>query len=194
MTTTIHRVNRVTLGVVGALLLLGGAVAILAGTGVFGTDLARERILSGRTDDFVESNPWFWPVIAVGSALLAERALRWLISQFRSNRLRTLEFPAPTRDGPAGRTRLRAEAACDAIEKDIESYLGVSRARARFSGPPAASRLTLLVTIEGRAHPGEIRREVLDEALPRLRAMLGGLAPATELELVIPSKTQRVLR
>lgn len=181
------RINRLVLGIVGSLMVIAGAGGLLAGTSRFGAALARETVLSGRTDD-VARNSWFWPVTGVGAAFIGFLALRWLVLQFRTNRLGVL-----TLDSASGRTTIHTDAICDALEREIGAYLGVSRVKARFAADRHGNLLTLVVTIDGPVSPDKIRQEIVNRALARLRSTLREATPPVELEFVLPRTTHRAL-
>lgn len=183
------RTNRVVLGFVGSLLLLSGIVGLLAGTGQFGSSLSRDPVLSDRADDLTR-NSWFWPAAGIAAAVVGLLALRWLALQFRTNRLRILKLDTRI---SSGRTTVRPDAIANALEREIEAYFGVSRARARFSSDRHGHQLTLIVTVEGPVAPNKIRRDIAERALTRLRSTLREATPPTELELIIPAKAHRIL-
>jgi hypothetical protein len=184
------RANRVIIGLIGLILLLAGVAGLLAGFGVFGSTLKNEAVLSGRVDRFTE-RAWFWPTLAALTAIIALLALWWLIAQLRTDRLRGIDLRPSGRDG---QTYLRGDAITDAIEKEVESYRGVSRTRARLSGTHTAPRLTLIVTLDGRVSAGEVRHRVEEQALDHARRALETDRLPTRVDLLLPRATQRNIR
>jgi hypothetical protein len=184
------RANRVIIGLIGLILLLAGVAGLLAGFGVFGSTLKNEAVLSGRVDRFTE-RAWFWPTLAALTAIIALLALWWLIAQLRTDRLRGIDLRPSGRDG---QTYLRGDAITDAIEKEVESYRGVSRTRARLSGTHTAPRLTLIVTLDGRVSAGEVRHRVEEQALDHARRALKTDSLPTRVDLVLPRAPQRNVR
>ena len=78
---------------------------------------------------------WLWPVAAVAAAILVLLALRWLIALlFSTDRSGDLLI-SPR--GQGERTILAGHALTGAVLAEIESYRGVSSARARLLGDPA---------------------------------------------------------
>ena len=182
------RANRVIIGLIGLLLLLAGMAGLLTSFGVFGSTIQNKAVLSGQVDQFAAQHSWFWPALAASAAIIALLALWWLLAQLRTNRLRTIDLRPSGRDG---RTNLDSSAITDAIEEEIESYRGISRARARLSGTRTAPRLTLVVTLDGRVSAAEIRHRVEGQALNHARGALGTAELPTRVDLVMPRATQR---
>jgi hypothetical protein len=187
----VERTNRAIIGLIGLLLLLAGVAALLAAFGVFGSTLKDEAVLSSRVDHFIAQHSWFWPALAALTAIIALLALWWLIAQLRTNRLRNIDLRPSGRDG---QTYLHGSAITDAIEEEVESYRGVSRAHARLSGTRTAPRLTLAVTLDGRVSAGEIRHRVEGQAIDHARGALGTDRLPTRVDLVLPRATQRDVR
>lgn len=184
------RANRVIIGLIGLILLLAGAAGLLAAFGVFGSTLENEAVLSPRVDRFVDRHDWFWPALAALTAVIALLALWWLIVQVRTNRLRGINVAS----GRDGHTYLHGGAVIDALQTEIESYRGVSKARARLSGTRSAPRLTLVVTLDGRVGAGEVRHRVEEQALDHARSAVGTDGLPTRVDLVLPRATRRNVR
>ncbi|HEX6499414.1 MAG TPA: alkaline shock response membrane anchor protein AmaP [Micromonosporaceae bacterium] len=185
------RANRVIIGLIGLLLLLAGAAGLAAGFGVFGSAFRTHVVIPARVSRYAAQHAWFWPALAAFTFVVALLALWWLIAQFRTNRLREIDLRPGGRDGL---TYLNGKAVTDAVEEEIESYRGVSRARARLSGTPTYPRMTLVVTLDGRVGAGEIRQRVEDQAIRHARSALGVDAVPTRIDLVLPRRTRRDVR
>jgi hypothetical protein len=137
-----HRdaVNRTVLIVLGLVLLVGGAYALLRSYGAFGGGQADDRQV---TDDvrawFHRNADWFWPLMALVSALVAFAALRWLWMQRPD--------PMPSDDlvygGEQGATVVHSAVLGDAVEDDLVHGPLVETARV---GVQRTSGWTLLVT------------------------------------------------
>jgi len=183
------RANRIVIGLVGLILLLAGAAGLLAGFGIFGSTLENEAVLSARVDRYVDSHGWFWPVLAAFTAVIALLAVVWLIAQVRTNRLRGINVAS----GRDGHTYLQGGAVTEALETEVESYRGVSKARVRLSGTRSAPRLTLVVTLDGRVGAGEIRHRVEGQALDHARHALDTDWLPARVDLVLPRASQRNL-
>lgn len=177
------RANRVLLALIGLVLLLVGAGTVVLGTGLFGTDRADAPLLSPSVRAMPQRDGWFWPVVAVGSLIVALLALRWLYAQLRSDRLNRVELEP---DPANGHTRLSTGALVDALTGEVAGYRGVREATAHLSGSSADPRLTVRVSLDGRVDPGEVRRRVEEDALVHVRQALGAPTLPTRVEFVLP--------
>ena len=125
------RVNRYGLALVGVLLAAGGAAALTVGLGVFGAMRAHILLLTPAQSRYVHDNTWFWPAAAAIGAVVALGCLRWLLAQTRRDRVGELRLETNRRRGT---TRIDSQVATDALETEIGSYPGVTRARGRLTG------------------------------------------------------------
>ncbi|MFF4383377.1 alkaline shock response membrane anchor protein AmaP [Kitasatospora sp. NPDC001547] len=146
MTRTV--VNRVLLGVVGAVLLAAG-VLVLAG----GLDLYRrlgvhpphwwpltspdQPVVSGRSRGRWVASAWWWPTVIGGLAVLVAGTAWWLVAQLRRTGLSSIAVPTP---GVGGlRLRVGARALEEAMEDRTVELPEVERAGVRLvraSGHP----------------------------------------------------------
>ena len=185
------RVNRTVLTLLGLLLTAAGAVALATAFGLFGRRLSDQPVLGPTVEDFVESNRWFWPAVAIAGGLLALLCLWWLLLQTRSNRIGELRLVT----GPqSGHTDLTTRALTHALIDEIEGYHGVTRATAHLSGKSAAPELSLTVALDGRVGPADIHRRITVEALPHARQALSTDQLPTRLELQLPRTRPRDVR
>lgn len=169
------RGNHYGLTLTGLILLVGGGLALARGFDVlgrvtiFGSATAHGPLLSTTESSYAETHTWFWYAVAALAVIVALWALRWILVQTRSDRLRELHLE---RDRARGSTRLSTAALTDALQDEIETYRGVHRARARLTNKPSRPRLTLTVGAEENVDIGELRHRITSEAIPHARQVL----------------------
>ncbi|AXI79076.1 alkaline shock response membrane anchor protein AmaP [Peterkaempfera bronchialis] len=170
MSGQLGRVSRVGLAVVGLVLLAGGVLALLRGTGLFGAGGPDTALLAPGTEDYVATSGWFWLAAGVAAALVALAGLGWLLALLRPEVVRRVTVEP---DDRRGATRVSATAVTDALEDEVESYRGVRRAHARLTRSTRYPALTLHVGVTADAHLGQVRARIEREALAHLRQALG---------------------
>ncbi|MCM6776348.1 DUF6286 domain-containing protein [Nocardia sp. CDC159] len=177
------RLNRVTLGVLGALLLIGGGYALAAHYGRLGWVDADGPLLSLGTPPV-----WGLWTIVVFAIVMGLACIRWLSLQ--GNRL-----PAASRwrARPTGEDTITLDSATAArpVVADIETYAGVRTASAWLLGPGIAPELHLMVTTTPDADVLALRRRILTHALPRLRQALEVEAVPVTMELHLAGEPDR---
>lgn len=164
------RGNRIGLAIVGLVLLVAGAAALVRGLdlmpGVLGE--ADAPVTEQRVRDFAADQLWFWVLLAIVLILIALLALRWLAVQTRTDAVRNLRLEPDTRRGS---TVMPAAAATGALEDDLANSPYLRRAQASLNGSATRPRLHLNLTMEPTAPPHAVR-ERTHEALDRYaRAM-----------------------
>jgi hypothetical protein len=185
------RANRLLIALVGLVLALLGLATLAAGLGVLGSAAEKKPVLDGTAQDWLTGHSWIWWAVAGAGLLIALISLRWLLGQASSNRVSTLRVGEDT-DG--GRTRLYAAALTDAVENEIESYRGVTRARAHLSGSPSAPRLSLTVALDGRVDVAEVQQRISSQAVDHARQALSAESLPTRLEFGVPKVAGRDVR
>ena len=160
------RLNRVLIGLVGLVLLVGGAFVLGTGLGVLhwlpadGTVLPTgKRLLSWV--------PWVGAVAAIVVGLLC---VRWLAAQAaRRPRTRTWNLE---QDPAQGVTRMAADTATDPFVADVRSCPGVTGASAWLVGSRAHPALHVTVATGADTDLGVLRRQIVSGAVARLRQAL----------------------
>ncbi|MCO7218360.1 alkaline shock response membrane anchor protein AmaP [Klenkia sp. PcliD-1-E] len=185
------RTNRLLLVLAGVLLLTAGLLTLALGTGLLNPPAQDQAVLNHVADTWLTSHSWVWWPIAAGGVLLMVLCAWWLLAQARSNRVSTLRIGERTGQG---RTTIAASALTDAIEADVETYRGVTRARAHLSGTISAPTLTLTVALDGRVDVDQVQQQVSEQALTHARTALGVASLPTRLELTVPRTTARDVR
>lgn len=165
------RLNRVLVALIGLLLLSAGVLTLVRSFGGFGARLADDPLLTQAQTRFVEdSSPWSWIVVAVVGVLVALLALRWLLAQLRTDRIGTLDLEPDPRKGA---TTLHATAVTTALREEIESYRGVTSARARLLHDARHPDLVLSVDLDARADVAATRARIETTAVAHARQALG---------------------
>ncbi|WP_405493274.1 alkaline shock response membrane anchor protein AmaP [Nocardia sp. NBC_00511] len=174
------RLNRALLALIGLLLQAAGGYAVAAHGGRVPWVETGDRLVPGTA----VPPTWVLVVIVIAAIVLGLLCLRWLALQ--RNRLpRPVSWELATPD-TAGTTTLASSVAADAVATEVENYPEVGSVSAVLSGPGSAPELYLVVSAAAGADITALRRRILGEALPRLRAALGvAVIPVTmEFELV----------
>ncbi|MFC4913093.1 alkaline shock response membrane anchor protein AmaP [Actinomadura gamaensis] len=163
------RFNRVLLVLTGLLLAAAGGAGLALGLRAFGSSRAHEPVLSEATRRFASGHPWYWYAIGAGAVIATLIGVSWLLAQGRSDRINGVVLD----DGDGqGKTIVPAGTLASALQDDIEECPGVESARARLSGKPSAPKLRVNVAYDRRADLRQLRRDIQDRALARLRGAL----------------------
>jgi hypothetical protein len=185
----IDSVNRVLLSLLGLAALAGGVVILLFSVRVFGDSWADQPVLQQETRDFADRNAgWFWAAIAIGAAVLALLALRWLLAQASTSRVGSLNLEP---DRSQGHTRLSTGAVADAVEEEVERLHGVDRASVRVLGKPTDPLLRLDVKVGEDGDLGYIRSRLEQETVPRARQAIGIRTLPVWVRLAVASEERR---
>ena len=193
MSSKTARGNRIGLAVVGVLLLAAGGYVLARSLGAFGTEQADAPVYAERSASWIHAQqPWIWITLAGIGAIVALLALRWLLVQFRTDRLGRIAMDTdlaldPDDDGDlgAGRTTLPTSALTTAIGQEIDGYPGVRAVTVHVAGRPDRPELRLEVTIDSDADPARIRTRIVDEAIAHAKAALDTEFLPTQLLLAV---------
>ncbi|MGA4799633.1 alkaline shock response membrane anchor protein AmaP [Streptomyces lavendulocolor] len=165
----LRTVNRIVLGLAGAVLLCVGGAALAAGL-----DLGVPSWWPWRGPDAVvltdsARTRWDWPVVVAVLAVLVLLALWWLVAQLRRHRL--AEVLVDSRDGESA--VLRGRALEGVAEAEAEALDGVSRARVRLTGRRTAPSARVSLLLEPHVSPDEALSRLRDGALRHARESAG---------------------
>jgi len=184
--------NRVGLGLVGLVLLAGGAYGLAQHYKAFGATQQLDPILLPDVRKFVADNrDWFWWAAGGVAVLVAILALIWLRAQLRR--------PLPgngnrDRVGDDGRTRLHGRAAAHALAADVDAMPGVSSVAARIWGDPTRPDVYLRVGLHDDAAVDSLRSDIETAGLDRLRQALEVEHLSAILDLRLASPQGRTLK
>ncbi|NLU67428.1 alkaline shock response membrane anchor protein AmaP [Streptomyces sp. HNM0574] len=173
-------VNRVLLGLTGAVLVAAGLL-LLAG----GFDLPARWNLSWMTGwywsepgDVVLSDAdrtrwrdegWWWPVVIAALAVLVLLALWWLFAQLRRRRLNEVLVDSGDGEGAV----LRGRALEEALAAEAEALPGVDTARVRLVGRRTRPGARIRLALAPQAEPGPAVRRLRTETLEHARTSAG---------------------
>lgn len=167
MTRRLHRGNRFFVLFVGSLAVAAGVLALVRHLGGFGAREAAQPLLDDDLQTFVaDSEAVFWPAVAAGFVLLALIGVVVLRTQLRRAGIDELDLP--TGDDSAGATELRAGAATDALEDDLEADPEVIRASARCLSGGAVPTIHVRIDVPDGSDLAAVRARIESEAIPRL--------------------------
>lgn len=159
--------NRICLAIIGLVLLLAGATALVRGLnlrpGLLGA--ADVPILDRATRAFAGGTTWFWGALAAALILIALLALLWLAAQIRTGAVRTIRLESDPRQGS---TAVPARALTGALQDDLTADPYLRRASVTLAGAPAHPRLSLSVTLEPDADVAAAKDRI-HQALDRIR-------------------------
>lgn len=181
------RTNRIVLGLLGLLLLAAGAGGLALGLGAFGSERAGRAVISSDVTDAAD-NRWFWPLVALGAAILTVLAVLWLLAQTRTDRVRSFDVEP---DRSRGRTLLRTSAVTDAVAEELGGHRGVSRAHASMRGSASAPELLLRTSLDGRTSARDVAERVVTETVPRTRQALDVAELPVRLEMRLATRSRR---
>src|SRR5438132_11894210 len=170
------RAVRVLVTAVGIVFIGAGGFGRARGLGAFGWAAVYRPMVTGGT----RAGPGFWALAVVTAGMAVYLGFLWLRSQLGSSRRAVIDHGADS--GVAGRTEIEARGAAAALADDVSGYAGVLGAVARIdSDHPLV--VDLRVDIEDGAPVQHVRRELLEQGVPRLRQALEVEAIDTRLHV-----------
>lgn len=176
------RLDRTLLTLLALLLLAGGVVALLVGTGMLGAGRARRPVLDPIVVEFLRSYPLYARIAAIVlGVLLLVLGLWWMLRSLRPEPKPDLVLD----DDAGGELTVTSAALADAIKADAMSVQGVERARARLVGNEDDPALRLTLWLQQGADLRAVWEGLDQQVLSRARHALGlsRLPTAIRLEL-----------
>ena len=181
------RVNRAVLSVLGALMLIGGAVGLAYSLGAFGKDRSKGLFVADQLDHWLNDNQnWLWIVVILVCLILASLSLRWLLFQVKPQAT-VGDFSFPFQEGE-GKTSISARAVVDAVVADLSDQPGVRKAGARLSQQDPLV-VDAWVDYDSASYVPAFRQSVQEQILPRLEKCLEIEDAVVNLELRLVSGT-----
>jgi hypothetical protein len=190
----LRTVNRIVIGLLGLVLVLGGGSVLAVGLGVRPPSW---WIYSGKTDVLLSTarrqrwrdDGWWWPTVIAVLGVLVLLALWWFVAQLRRRRLS--EVLVDTGDGEGA--LLRGRAMENVLGAAAESLDGVDHAGVMLTGRRSTPRARVRLTLEPHAAPGDALRLLTDEALHQARTSAGLDALPAEVRLrAVRHRAERV--
>ncbi|MCG6496781.1 alkaline shock response membrane anchor protein AmaP [Kitasatospora sp. A2-31] len=158
-------VNRVLLGVAGAVLLAVGLLVLAGGLDLYahlGADppswwpLASpdQPVVSARSRTRWVDEEWWWPAVIGGLVLAVAGSAWWLLAQLHRSGPATVLVPTPGSRGL--RLRLRTRALEDVLETGTVALPEVGRAKVRLIRGPGRPRLRVAVRLAPGGEPAAL--------------------------------------
>lgn len=188
------RANRVLLSFIGLIALGLGVAGLLAAGGVFGSTFQHRQLTDNPFSRYVGDNgSWLWPTIGAVAFVIMVLTLIWLLRLlFSTDRAGDITVPTappdPEMGSAGGRTTMRPSALTQAVANEIETYHGVSAARARVLGDPLEPTLAIDVTANRRAELAGLIRRIEREALTHARQALDKPHLPVKLDITVTDK------
>ncbi|WP_043263784.1 alkaline shock response membrane anchor protein AmaP [Streptomyces sp. CT34] len=173
-------VNRLLLGLTGAVLLAVGGLVLLGGFGLparldlglpAGWPWARPDavLLPARDRTRWTDRGWWWPAVIAALVVLVALFLWWLLAQLRRHRLGEVLVDSGDGEGAV----VRGRALETVLTAEAESLDGVERAAVLLTGRRTEPRLRALLALAPHADPGAVVLRLSDEALAHARTSAG---------------------
>ncbi|MEV5611404.1 alkaline shock response membrane anchor protein AmaP [Streptomyces sp. NPDC052225] len=194
MSGVLKTVNRIVLGLLGLVLVLGGGSVLAVGLGVnppswWIHDGPHDVLLSEADRDRWRGDGWWWPTVIAVLAVVVLLALWWFVAQFRRRRL--TEVLVDTGDGEGA--LLRGRALESVLVSGAESLDGVARAAVALTGRRSAPEARVSLTLESHAAPGEALTLLSDDALTEAKNSAGLATLPAEVRLrAVKHRAERV--
>ena len=173
------RINRLVISLIGLIALVLGIGGLLAAAGVFGHIFQHRRLVDNGFSRYVgDHGVWLWPAIAAVTFILVLLALLWLLRLlFSTDRAGGITVATRRRDKQdedtvSGKTTMTANALPQAVTTEIETYHGVSNAKARIIGDPTTPTLAIEITASRRANLPALIQRIEGEAIAHARQAL----------------------
>ncbi|MEV6107296.1 alkaline shock response membrane anchor protein AmaP [Streptomyces sp. NPDC051940] len=159
-------VNRVLLGLGGAVLVVGAAGVLASAAGVPWTpyDGPDDVLLSRGTRERLSAHDWWWPVVIGSLSVLILLALWWLFAQLRRRRLDEVLIEQGE-SGSAPLILLRGRALEDVLAERAQQIDGVERAHVFLSGRRTSPRARIGLLLGPRAQPASAVTDLRSGAL-----------------------------
>ncbi len=162
--------ERSLLTVIGLVLLLVGALALVVGAGWLGRFRAQRPVLDPLATRWAGANDvWVYGIgIALGVVLVL-LGVWWLLRSLRPEGRPDLRL---TGDGESSAT-VTSTALTEAVRTDAENVTGVSRARVRMAGNDQRPNVRLTLSLQEGTNVRHVWEELDDKVLSRARQALG---------------------
>jgi hypothetical protein len=177
-------VNRVLVGLVGLLLVVGGGSVLAVGLGLdppswWVHDGQRDVLLSDADRTRWRDEGWWWPTVIAVLAVTVLLALWWLTAVLRRRRL--AEVLVDTGDGEGALLRGRALEGVLAGEAGAQD--GVQHAQVALTGKRSTPQARVHLLLEPHVDPGDALHGLTTQALAHARDSAGLAALPAEVRL-----------
>jgi hypothetical protein len=186
------RIDRISLTLIGLILLAAGALGLARSYGAFGRAEASDPFLLDDLRSFVGRNgDWIWPCAFVGALVVAYLGYRLL-------RLQIVAGPKPRaieHIESDDSISFASSALTDAIAEDLDRYPTIASARARVvhTADAGAAEIDLALTVADDVALGELRRQIEAEAMVRARTAIESSSVCPHVVLTLTETSRRRL-
>ncbi|MEV7024616.1 alkaline shock response membrane anchor protein AmaP [Kitasatospora sp. NPDC093558] len=143
-------VNRVLIGLVGAVLVVAGVLVLAGGLDLYGRlgvhppgwwplTSPNQPVVSARSRTRWVASAWWWPTVIGGLSVLVVAMVWWLVAQLRRTGLSSIAVPTPGAGGL--KVRVSARALEEVLESGTVVLPEVERAGVRLVRAPGHPRL-----------------------------------------------------
>lgn len=184
------RLDRITIGVIGALAAAAGGAALVVGAGWLGTARAGRPLADPIALQWLSDNQLLAQLVALAAGVaLVVFGLWWVLRTLRPQPQPNLVLEAT---GPG--LVVTAQAIAEAIRADAESVTGVAEARARVVRVGRTPALRLQLWLRHGADVRTVWSELDQQVLARARDSLGVEAIPTAIRLELGSADKQRVR
>ncbi len=190
----LRTVNRIVLGLLGLLLVLGGGSVLAVGLGVKAPSWwiydGKDDVLLSDADRLRwRDEGWWWPTVIAVLAVVVLLLLWWLVAQFRRHRL--TEVLVDTGDGEGA--LLRGRALESVVVSGAEALDGVERAGVILTGRRSTPQARVGLTLAPHAVPGDALHLLSEQAVAQARDSAGLASLPAEVRLkAVKHRAERV--
>ncbi|MEU6127970.1 alkaline shock response membrane anchor protein AmaP [Saccharopolyspora sp. NPDC047091] len=183
--------ERWLLGVLGLVLLLAGAAALVVGAGWLGRFRAQRPVLDPLLTQWAGGNrPLAFGVAIVAGIVLALLGLWWLLRALRPEGRPDLRLHG---DAESSAT-ITSHALTEAMRADAESVTGVTRARVRMAGTDQRPNVRLTLALQEGTNVRHVWEELDAKVLSRARRALDVDALPTAIRLQLDRGARQRVR
>ncbi len=169
------RVNRILAALLGALLFVGGTLALLMGVGVFGDRRSQQATFdSTMLHWWNDGRKWSFVVVGVAGLIVFVFGLFLASREWRRNdgRSRTDTIRFPSEEGVRGQTTLRTPALSHSLESELSATAQVGKSLVGLFGHAPDVEMRSVLEVSDDAEISELSRAV-DEVLGRMELTVG---------------------
>lgn len=165
----IDRINRLSLVVIGLVLVAAGAAGMALGTGLMGSDLAGDSISDTLGQVPTEAELWVGLGAVAAGLLLAYISLRWLLAQFR---IPKSAHSLKVETGGRGRTEVKGSAVEHAVSQNLARLPGAKKVRVHLRDNGVEPHLDIRFEVADDADVSDLVRGA-GKVLPQAAGLVG---------------------
>lgn len=172
--------ERSLLTVLGLVLLLAGALALVVGAGWLGRFRAQRPVLDPMVTQWITGHrPLTYVVAIIAGLVLALLGIWWLLRALRPEGRPDLQLHGDSE----GSATITSSALTEAVRTDAENVTGVTRAKVRMAGTTQRPNVRLTLALQEGTNVRHVWEELDDKVLSRARSALEVEAMPTAVRL-----------